>query len=79
MAVRAKTQKDMLRTEVTIDLPADPGEIDQVLRATQTTGRMVVLYYNGHIQGINVEQNTKLSEAKSQEVRQSLNIATLKV
>ena len=79
MAVRAKVQKDYFTTEVSMDLPADPGEIDSVLRATKTTGKMVVLYYDGHIQGINVEQNTKLSEAKSAEIRRNLHINTLEV
>lgn len=79
MAVRAKVQKDYFTTEVSMDLPADPGEIDDVLRATKTTGKMVVLYYDGHIQGINVEQKTKMTDAKSGEIRKLLGIAGVSV
>jgi hypothetical protein len=79
MAVRAKVQKDYFLTEVSIDLPSDPAEIDSVVRAIKTTGKMVTVYYDGHIQGINVEQKTKLTEHQSAEIRRILGLSSIKV
>ena len=75
MAVKAKIQKDYLTTEVSIELPTDVSQVDQLLKATKTSGKMVVLYNEGHIQGINVEQRTKMSESESSKVRQLLAVA----
>ena len=72
MSVKAKIQKDYLQTEVSIELPADVSQVDQLLRATKTNGKMVVLYNDGHIQGINVEQRTKIVEPKSTKIRELL-------
>lgn len=74
MAIKAKVQKDYLKTEASIELPADVSEIDQIMRATKTTGKMVVLYYEGHHQGVNIEQNTKIPDSKSEEIRDILGI-----
>jgi hypothetical protein len=46
------------------------------MRATKTNGKMVVLYNQGYVQGINIEQNTKVPEGKSEEIRQILNVDT---
>lgn len=74
MAIKIKVQRDMLRTEASIELPADVSQVDELLRATKTNGKMVVLYNNGYVQGINVEQNTKVSEAKSTKIRSILKL-----
>jgi hypothetical protein len=74
MAIKIKVQRDMLRTEASIELPADVSQVDELLRATKTNGKMVVLYNNGYVQGINVEQNTKVSEAKSTQIRSILKL-----
>jgi hypothetical protein len=75
MAVKIKVQKDYLRTEASISLPSQVSEVDELLRLTKTNGKMVILYNNGFIQGINIEQNEKLTESKSAEVRALLNVA----
>ncbi len=75
MAIKVKVQKDYLRTEVSIELPADVGQVDEILRALRTNGKLVVLYNDGHIQGINIEQNAKISDTRSEEVRNLLGIA----
>ena len=74
MAIRVKTQKDFLKTEVTIDLPADVAQVNEVLKSSKASGKMVVLYYDGHVQGINVEQNAKIPSSKSEEIRKILDI-----
>jgi len=67
-------QKDMLRTEATIELPAQVADVDELLRATKTNGKLVVLYNEGHIQGINIEQNTRIPESKTGEIREILKV-----
>jgi hypothetical protein len=74
MAIKVKVQRDYLRTEASIDLPAQVAEVDELLRAAKTDGKMVVLYNKGYIQGINIEQNEKLSDSMSAEIRTMLNV-----
>jgi hypothetical protein len=75
MAIKINVQRDFLRTEASIALPANVADVDELLRATKTNGKMIVLYNQGFVQGINVEQNTKLSEKKSVEIRAMLDVA----
>lgn len=76
MPVKIKVQKDYYLTEVSVALPTTVSEVDQLLKATKTNGRMVVLYNGGAVQGINVEQRTKVPDTKkSEEVRDALGIA----
>jgi len=74
MAIKIKVQRDYLRTEATIELPADVSQVDEIMKASKTDGKMVVLYNKGYIQGINIEQNEKLTDAKSVEVRTLLKV-----
>ena len=79
MAIKVKAQRDYLKTDVSIDLPADVSEVDGLLRATKTNGKMVVLYNGGAIQGISFEQNTKIPESKTMEVRSMIGVEDRKV
>ena len=72
MAINIKVQRDYLKTEVSVDPKVSVSEVDELLKATKTNGKLVVLYNEGHVQGINVEQNTRLSEPKSVKVRELL-------
>ena len=74
MAISAKVQRDYYLTETSIDLSADVKDVHEVLRASKTSGKMVVLYNNGYVQGINVEQKTKISDAKAAQMRPILDI-----
>ena len=74
MAMKIKVQKDYYQTEVSLDLPADVAKVDQLLKLTRTNGKMVVLYNQGSIQGINIEQRTKISETQANEIRPLLQI-----
>lgn len=76
MAVKMKAQRDYYLTEVSVALPATVSEVDLLLKATKANGKMVVLYNGGAVQGINVEQRTKISDAKSEEIRGALSIET---
>jgi len=74
MSIKIKVQRDYLRTEASIDLPVQVSEVDELLRAAKTDGKMVVLYNKGYIQGINIEQNEKLTDSKSSEIRAMLKV-----
>ena len=72
MAIKIKAQRDYLLTELSFE--GSVSEIDDVLKAIKTSGKTIVLYNDGHIQGINVEQKTKLTEGQSNKVRELLNV-----
>lgn len=74
MTIKTKVQRDYLRTEASIELPADVSQVDEILRAAKTDGKMVVLYNKGYVQGINIEQNTKISENKTEKIRAMLEV-----
>ena len=74
MAFGIKIQKDYYLTEVSVELPADISQVDEVLRATKTNGKMIVLYNQGFVNGINVEQRTKISDDAASKIRPILDI-----
>jgi hypothetical protein len=74
MAIKAKVQRDYLLTEASISLPVDVSQVDEILKASKTSGRMVVVYNQGAVQGINVEQKTKVSDLQSTKIRSLLAI-----
>jgi hypothetical protein len=74
MAVEIKVQKDYYLTEVSIELPTNVSQVDEVLKATRTNGKMVIQYNQGNVQGVNVEQRTKISESQANEIRALLGI-----
>lgn len=73
MAIKIKVQRDYLLTEFSVE--ASASELDDVLKSIKTSGKSITLYNNGAVQGINVEQKTKLTEAQSLQVRELINIA----
>lgn len=76
MPTKVKTQKDYLLTEVTIELPANIGEIDHLMRSTKASGKVTVLYQNGGVMGVSVEQKTKTTQTDSVKVRDLLGVET---
>jgi hypothetical protein len=72
MAIKVNVQRDYLLTEFSVE--ADVSELDHVLKQIKTSGKTVILYNGGAIQGINVEQRTKLTEEQSEKVRQLIGI-----
>ena len=74
MAVEIKVQKDYYLTEVSIELPTNVSQVDEVLKATKTNGKMVIQYNQGNVQGVNVEELTKISESQANEIRALLGI-----
>lgn len=76
MAFETKVQRDYFLTEVTIAVPANVQEVDALLQATKTNGKMVVQYNHGVQQGVNIEQRTRIPESKAMEVRELLALGT---
>ena len=62
MAIRIKVQRNYYLSEVTMELPTDLGVLDDLLKATKASGRIVSLYNQGGVLGVNVEQRTKIQE-----------------
>jgi hypothetical protein len=76
LPINIKTQKDVLRTEASMTLPSDLNELDQMMRASKATGKIIVVYNQGGVLGVNVEQNTRIPTKVSDEVRQLVNVGT---
>ncbi len=76
MAIRVKTQKDYYLTEINMELPLDLSALDDLLRATGTTGRIVAVYSEGGLLGVNVEQRTKIPNAVSEQIKRLLGLGT---
>ena len=79
MAVKILQQKDYLEMEATVDPKTDVAEVHDLLRAMRTNARLVVLYNGGSVQAINIEQHSKLTEARSIEIRDLLSIKSVKL
>lgn len=76
MPIKITAQKDYLKTEFSVSPSSSVADVDELLRGTKTSGKMIVLYNQGHVQGINVEQNSRLKEGQSDEVRKLIKVAT---
>lgn len=76
MSVKIKVQKDYLLTEASVDSSTPIADLHAVMKDMKANGKMIVLYNGGAVQGINVEQRTKISDVKSEMVRELLAIAT---
>jgi hypothetical protein len=76
MTVGIKVQKDYILTEVSVSLPTNVAEVDELLKAIGTNGKMAIQYNQGTVQGVNVEQRTKIPEHLVDQVRNLLGIGT---
>jgi hypothetical protein len=76
MPINIKSQKDVLTTEVVISLPTDLNALDSLMRSSKATGKIVAVYNQGGIMGVNIEQKTHISEKKSEDVRKIIGVGT---
>lgn len=74
MVVKVKVQKDHYLTEVSVEVPADVSQVDELLKATKTTGKMIVLYNRGGVQAINIEQKTMINTKDGDQIKKILGI-----
>jgi hypothetical protein len=80
MAIRIVAQKDYLLTEVSIDpTSCTPAELDDLLKITGATGKIVSLYTQGHVSGVNVEQKTKIRDSVVDQVRTLVGVETREI
>lgn len=76
MPINIKSQKDILATKFSVDLPANLNDVDQLMRLSKSTGTIFAIYSQGGMIGINVEQNTKVPDKVSGEVRNIVGVGT---
>ena len=76
MAIKIKSQKDHLITETSVALPTDLNTLDQLMRSSKATGKIVAVYNQGGMLGVNVEQKQHISESVSGKVRDILGVGT---
>ena len=67
MDIRIKASKSYYVTEVSVDLPADANEVDHLVRALRTNGKVVSVYNGGNMQGLSIEQRTKIPDGQADE------------
>ena len=74
MAIKIKVQRDYLLTEATVET-SDLNSLAEILKAAKASGKIVAVYNQGGVIGVNIEQRTKIPEGKSEEIRAILNVA----
>jgi hypothetical protein len=79
MPVKIKAQKDYLLTEVSMELPADLSALDTIMKSTKATGKIVVVYNQGGVMGVNVEQRTKVPESVESKARELLGVKSTEI
>jgi hypothetical protein len=79
MAIRIKTQRDYLLTEVSVELPCDLNALDYLMRSSHGTGKIVAVYSDGGLLGVNIEQKTKIRENVSDQVRELIGVETREI
>jgi hypothetical protein len=86
MPVKLKRQNDYLLTEVAIDLPPDREgqaraltELDNLMRVSHGTGKVIVTYADGGLNGINVEQRTRVQGGTADKVREVAGVVSKEI
>ena len=74
MAIKIKAQKTYLMTESSIDVTTGVGELHDEVRSEKTDGKMTAIYCGGGVQGLTVEQKTRVPEALAKEWKKQLSI-----
>lgn len=76
MPINIKSQKDCLTTHVAVALPTDLNALDQLMKVSRATGKIIATYNQGGIMGVNIEQNKNLSEKLSETIRDLAGVGT---
>jgi hypothetical protein len=63
-----------LLTEVSIELPCNLNDLDSLMKASRGTGKIVAVYQQGGVVGVNVEQKTKIRGATADRVREMVGV-----
>jgi len=74
MTVELAIQKDYLLTEGSAKLPTDLNEWAEKMRKTKATGKIVAVFTNGGLSGVNIEQKTKATETESAKMRKAIGV-----
>lgn len=79
MAVKIQSQKDYLLTEVCIEMPCDLNALDYLMRSIHATGKIVAQYSAGGLNGVSIEQKTRIRESVSDQVRDLIGVETREI
>lgn len=63
MALRVRSIKHYYVTEISWELPANLGEIDDLIRSTGSTAETIGMYNDGGVLGFSTKQRTKIASA----------------
>jgi hypothetical protein len=70
MPIKIIAQRDYLLTEVSIEASScELNDLDELMKASHGTGKIVSVYTQGSNSGINVEQKTKIRDGVVDRVR----------
>lgn len=72
--LKIKSQKNYYVTEVSFELPVDLNALDDLLKSTKSTARMISIVNDGGVLGVSVEQKTKITAEANPKVRELLGI-----
>ena len=75
MTNKLKVQKDFLLTEGSAELPTDLNEWAETMRKTKATGKIIAVWSNGGLVGVNIEQKTRATEDESVIMRKTVGVA----
>ena len=76
--MKIKAQANYYETEASLELPVNVGQVHDLLIAMKTTGKMVILYNNGYVQGINLQQREKISAISDPKIKNILGLGEKK-
>jgi hypothetical protein len=76
MPINIKSQKDSLVTEASLDMDTNLNDLDQLMRSSKATGKIVAVYNQGGRLGVNVEQRSRVSETVADDVRKIVGVGT---
>jgi hypothetical protein len=74
MTVELKIQKDYLLTEGSAKLPTDLNEWAEKMKKTKATGKIVAVFSDGGLTGVNIEQKTRATEAEATKMRVTVGV-----
>ena len=74
MTVELAIQKDYLLTEGSAKLPTDLNEWAEKMRKTKATGKIVAVFTNGGLSGVNIEHKTKATETEYAKMRKAIGV-----
>jgi hypothetical protein len=74
MTVELNVQKDYLLTEGSAKLPTDLNEWAEKMKKNKSTGKIVAVFSDGGLTGVNIEQKTRATASESAKLRDAVGV-----